>query len=222
MHPARPLLVRAPRIITCDTDAAQCDVTFERLGMIEDGALLALGGRIAAIGTRREVEHQLVDFDALVERAMRAAGLGETLIAGRMRTSTMPDWRSQILELDLDGIVVPGLVDAHAHPLYAGDREADFAAQTRGAAAPLGMLHTIQRTRAALLEPERFWDDILRERLYLILKHGTTTLETKTGYALHKPGEDALLDVIRAHRDEPDLPRLISTFLGPHTLPPEF
>ncbi len=35
--------------------------------------------------------------------------------------------------------IVPGLVDAHAHPLFAGDREPDFAARLRGEPPPLGM-----------------------------------------------------------------------------------
>jgi imidazolonepropionase len=55
-----------------------------------------------------------------------------------------------------------------------------------------------------------------------MLAHGTTTLETKTGYALHKPGEAALLDLIAAHRADADVPRMIATFLGAHALPPEF
>ena len=104
-----------------------------------------------------------------------------------------------------DCVVVPGLVDAHAHPLFAGDREPDFAARLRGEKPPLGMLHTVERTRKALEHPERFWN-ALEPRLRAIAAHGTTTLETKTGYALHKPGEMELLDLIHAHRDEDGLP----------------
>ncbi len=126
-------------------------------------------------------------------------------------------------EIDLrDCVVVPGFVDAHAHPLYAGDREADFAARVLGEPPPLGMLYTIERTREALLDPGAFYERTIRPRLQLMLAHGTTTLETKTGYALHKPGESALLDLIAAHRDDPDVPHLIPTFLGAHALPPEF
>lgn len=123
-----------------------------------------------------------------------------------------------------DSVVVPGFVDAHAHPLFAGDREPDFAARRRGEPAPLGMLYTVRQTRA-MLEDEsargQFWERI-RERLALIARHGTTTLEVKTGYALHKDGETQLLDLIHAHRDEPGLPKLVATFLGAHALPPEF
>ncbi|MDQ6931105.1 MAG: amidohydrolase family protein, partial [Candidatus Eremiobacteraeota bacterium] len=63
---------------------------------------------------------------------------------------------------------------------------------------------------------------LVRQRLHLMALHGTTTAEVKTGYALHKEGETQLLDLIDAHKDQPDLPRLISTFLGAHALPPEF
>jgi imidazolonepropionase len=121
-----------------------------------------------------------------------------------------------------NAVVVPGFVDAHAHPLFAGDREPDFSARVGGEKPPLGMAYTIEQTRVALLDPLAFYDRIVGPRLRLILAHGTTTLETKTGYALHKPGESALLDLIAAHRDDAAVPRLVATFLGAHALPPEF
>lgn len=131
--------------------------------------------------------------------------------------------RGDVEELDLgDCTIVPGFVDAHAHPLYSGDREPDFAARLRGEKAPLGMLYTVEQTRQALLDPVTFYEGTIRPRLAMMLAHGTTTLETKTGYALHKPGEAALLDIIAAHRDDAGVPRLIATFLGAHALPPEF
>ena len=119
-----------------------------------------------------------------------------------------------------DHILVPGFVDAHAHPLFAGDREPDFAARQRGEKPPLGMLYTVEQTRKALESPHTFRDAI-QERLQIIALHGTTTLETKTGYALHKPGEMELLDLI-AGLQEHTLPHLVPTFLGAHALPPEF
>ena len=185
------LIVRARTIVTCDSDAPQCGVDFERLGRIHDGAILCEGDRVVAVGPRAEVE----------------AG-----VPG-----------SGVRELDVgDAVVVPGFVDAHAHPLFAGDREADFAARLRGEKPALGMAYTIERTREALLDPASFYGRIVEPRLRTILAHGTTTLETKTGYALHKPGESALLDLIAAHRDDAGVPRLVATFLGAHALPPEF
>jgi imidazolonepropionase len=148
---------------------------------------------------------------------------GERIAAIGPRVDVERDLRGRDAEIvELDGVVVPGFVDAHAHPLFDGDREADFSSRLRGEKPQLGMLYTVERTRDALLEPERFYERVVRERLQTMLAHGTTTLETKTGYALHKPGEDALLDLIARHRDDANIPHLIATFLGAHALPPEF
>ncbi|HTU70313.1 MAG TPA: amidohydrolase family protein [Candidatus Baltobacteraceae bacterium] len=148
---------------------------------------------------------------------------GERIAAVGPRAQIERSVHGGVEELDLrDCVIVPGFVDAHAHPLFAGDREPDFASRLRGDTPQLGMLYTVERTRDALLDPESFYDGVVRPRLQTMLAHGTTTLETKTGYALHKPGEDALLDLIAAHRDDADVPAMIGTFLGAHALPPEF
>jgi imidazolonepropionase len=148
---------------------------------------------------------------------------GEAIVAVGPRAQIESRVRGEAEELDLrDCVIVPGFVDAHAHPLFAGDREPDFAARQRGEKAPLGMLYTVERTREALLDAGAFYERTIAPRLHAMLVHGTTTLETKTGYALHKPGEDALLDLITYHRNDLDVPQLIATFLGAHALPPEF
>jgi imidazolonepropionase len=157
-----------------------------------------------------------IDDGALVLDGERIAAIGP-------RAEVERSLRGDVEELDLsDCVIVPGFVDAHTHPLFAGDREPDFASRLRGKKAALGMLYTVERTREALLDAQRFYDGTVRLRLRTILEHGTTTLETKTGYALHKPGEDALLDLITHHRHDADVPHLIATFLGAHALPPEF
>ncbi|MGZ6126900.1 MAG: amidohydrolase family protein [Vulcanimicrobiaceae bacterium] len=187
---AGTLVYRAKTIVTCDTDAAQSGVSFERLGRIDDGALVVDGDRIVALGKRIDVEARMKGRDV------------------------------EVLDFP-DCVIVPGFVDAHAHPLFAGDREPDFAAKLRGEKPPLGMLYTVEETRRALEEPVTFWH-LVQARLQLMLAHGTTTLETKTGYALHAPGENMLLTMIDEHKDLPSLPRLVATFLGAHALPPEF
>ncbi len=166
-----------------------------------------------------------IDFEALGRIENGALVIeGDTISAiERDSDSFRSSGENACERIDLhDCVIFPGFVDAHAHPLYAGNREADFTARTRGESAPLGMLYTIERTREALLDPARFYETTIRPRLRTMLAHGTTTLETKTGYALHKPGESALLDLIAQHRNDPDVPSLVATFLGAHTLPPEF
>jgi imidazolonepropionase len=145
---------------------------------------------------------------------------GRVLWSGSIDALPAP-YRNAELHEYRDGVVFPGFVDAHAHPLFAGDREPDFAARQRGEKAPLGMLYTVEQTRKALEHPQDFWRRI-ETRLRTIAAHGTTTLETKTGYALHKPGEMELLSLITEHQNDAALPRLVATFLGAHALPPEF
>ncbi len=194
------MIVRARTVITCDADAAQCGIDFDALGRIDDAALMIEGGKFSEVGPS----------SSLLPSASRPE-----------RSRWARDDTNEILDLS-DCVVVPGLVDAHAHPLFAGDREPDFTARLRGEPPPLGMLYTVAQTREALLDPVTFYEETVRPRLRTILAHGTTTLETKTGYALHKPGESALLDLIAQHRNDPDVPNLIATFLGAHALPPEF
>ena len=194
-----PLLVRARGVVTCKTSAPQNGITFEQLGYIPNGALLFSGGTIDAIGPAAEIE-------SLVRAASEK-------------------YRIDVLDLP-DCIVFPGFVDAHAHPLFSGDREPDFAARLAGQKPSLGMLYTVEQTRDALDHETAFSNTIAR-RLQTIAEHGTTTLETKTGYALHKPGEMQLLDLIaqcNAARESGfgRFPRLVATFLGAHALPPEF
>jgi imidazolonepropionase len=164
-----------------------------------------------------------IDFDALgrIDDGAIAVEGGVVTAIGEAEEVTKR-FGGDAAEVSHEGVIFPGFVDAHAHPLFAGDREPDFAARLRGEKPRLGMLYTVERTREALLDEEQFYRSVIRPRLQTILAHGTTTLETKTGYALHKPGESALLDLIADHRNDADVPRLVPTFLGAHALPREF
>ncbi|MQA05988.1 MAG: imidazolonepropionase [Streptosporangiales bacterium] len=123
------------------------------------------------------------------------------------------------------GLVTPGFIDAHTHPVYAGDRSAEIAARSAGAtyaeiaAMGGGIASTVEATRA---EP---WDGLsaaLRARLRDFIGSGTTTLEAKTGYHLTREGELQAVRMLADLADEPVLPRLSVTFLAAHALPPEY
>ena len=202
--------------MTCDTDAPQCGITFDALGRIDDAAMLIEDGIITAIGPANVILSEASEAGVILSGASEASA-----VEGRANAALSEVEGRQELNLG-NCIIFPGFVDAHAHPLYAGDREPDFAARLRGETPPLGMRYTIERTREALLNPAEFYETTIAPRLRTIFAHGTTTLETKTGYALHKPGETALLDLIAQHCDDPGIPHLIPTFLGAHALPPEF
>ncbi len=123
-----------------------------------------------------------------------------------------------------EGCIVPGLVDAHTHPVYAGSRVDEFAMRARGATyldihrAGGGIASTVRATR------EASHDDLVartRRVLRRMLAHGTTTVEAKSGYSLDTALELRDLRVLRdAGRGLPL--EVVSTFLGAHALPAEF
>lgn len=123
-----------------------------------------------------------------------------------------------------DRCVIPGFVDAHTHLVFAGDRSDEFARKMSGAsyqeiAASGGGIHsTVGATRAAT-EEELFVDAAARARR--MIAAGTTTLEIKSGYGLDLEAEIRLLRV--AQRIGEEFPITVkTTFLGAHSVPPEF
>lgn len=123
------------------------------------------------------------------------------------------------------GLVTPGLIDAHTHPVYAGNRWAELAMRSNGAttgeitAAGGGLSSTVTVTRGT--DPWTLCNGV-RDRLARWLRAGTTTVEAKTGYHLTRDGELADVRLLRSLEEEPGMPRLHVTFLAAHAIPPEF
>jgi imidazolonepropionase len=121
-------------------------------------------------------------------------------------------------ELDT-ALVTPGLVDAHTHPVFAGDRSDEVAARLAGA--PYtggGILRTVEATRRC---PDAELEERVERRLCAALAAGTTTIECKTGYGLALDEELRHLRILG--RVAGRLPiRIVRTFLGAHAIPPEF
>jgi imidazolonepropionase len=123
------------------------------------------------------------------------------------------------------GLVTPGLIDAHTHPVYAGNRWAELAMKSNGssateiAAAGGGIASTVTVTRGT--DPWTLCSGV-RERLKEWLLSGTTTIEAKTGYHLTRDGELADVRMLRSLENEAMVPRIHVTFLAAHSVPPEY
>jgi imidazolonepropionase len=135
---------------------------------------------------------------------------------GRMRD--LPRLDGDVEEIDGRGLAaIPGLVDCHTHPAFAGDRANEFALRAAGAtygellAAGGGILSTTRATRAAGAEALR---EIVADHRDAMLAHGTTTFEGKSGYGLDRDTELVQLEAVRAAGGVP-------TWLGAHAVPPE-
>jgi imidazolonepropionase len=143
---------------------------------------------------------------------------GDTIDAvGRMRD--LPALDGDVDELDGRGLcAIPGLVDCHTHPCFAGDRVEEFALRSRGAtyeelhAAGGGIMATVTATRAAGVDALA---DAVRKHRSWMLRAGTTSFEGKSGYGLDRDAELASLRAIAAVGGVP-------TWLGAHAVPPEF
>ena len=157
------------------------------LGLIQDGAVLIADGFIEDVGPSRRVENL-----ALARNAK---------------------------EIDASGrVVMPGFVDSHTHLVAGPARVADYEMQTAGATheqiaaaggGTLAVARAIQELSPRALEAQA------RHALEDALRHGTTTLEAKSGSGLTEANEFKILRVHSALREQPL--DIVSTFLNAHT-----
>jgi imidazolonepropionase len=144
--------------------------------------------------------------------------LGGGTIEGVGRMDDLASIAGDVEEVDGRGLsAIPGLVDCHTHPAFAGDRANEFALRAAGAtyeellAAGGGILSTTRATRAAGAEALRAIVGRYRDAM---LAHGTTTFEGKSGYGLDRDTELAQLEAVRSAGGIP-------TWLGAHAVPAE-
>jgi len=128
-------------------------------------------------------------------------------------------------EIDASGkTVIPGFVDPHTHLVFAGSREDELVMKIEGKSYMEileeggGILNTVRSTREA---SKKVLKEQSLKRLDRMLYSGTTTVEAKSGYGLDKENEIKSLEVIRELDNEHPVD-LIPTYLGAHSLPPEF
>lgn len=164
------------------------------VGRIERGAVAADGERIVWVGPASELSSAV---------------------------DVAPDARRVDAEL---GTVLPGFVDSHTHLIFGGSRHDEFERRLMGqsyqeiAAAGGGIRSSVRHTRQA---SEDELAEVGRRRLDLLLRHGTTTVECKSGYGLSTEHEMKQLRALqRASAGQPV--RTVSTFLGAHEFPEEF
>lgn len=121
-------------------------------------------------------------------------------------------------------VLLPGFVDPHTHVVWVGERAAEFEQRVAGAtymeimAGGGGIMATVRAVRDADLEQLM---DESRSRLQSMLRHGSTTVEAKTGYGLSLATEMRMLEAVIS-LDQEGPWDLAATFLGAHAIPAEY
>ena len=157
------------------------------------------------------------DAAVLIEKGVIVAAGPKEVILKR----TSPE-KCRIVDA-LGRVVLPGFVDAHAHPVFAAPRLFDFEQRTRGrtyseiAAGGGGILSTVDLVRRSSAET---LTASLKRWTQKFLESGTTTVEAKSGYGLDWENERKILQVLAQAVKEGPL-GIIPTFLGAHAVPPE-
>jgi imidazolonepropionase len=154
---------------------------------------------------------------ALVVRAGRIAGVLPTKEAMQVYTG------SAIVDC-AGGVLTPGFVDSHTHAVFGGWRAAEYEMRARGIpymeiARQGGGINASVRDVRARSEEELI--ELAVPRLYEMVRHGTTTVEIKSGYGLNVEDELKQLRVIRALAERVPL-RIVATFLGGHDVPLDY
>ncbi len=169
--------------------------SMSELGIIENGAMLIRGDRIVWVGPTKDIP-------------VREPGIRYQTLDG----------------VGLDLLALPGFVDSHTHPIFAGNRVQEYELRIQGkssqeiAASGGGIASSVEQLRSATVnqlldKAERYFRHFL--------SHGTTTIEAKSGYGLRLEDEIKILQVLAALRERNRL-EIVPTFLGAHAVPEEF
>ncbi len=166
----------------------------KELAIINDGAIAIKDGKIIFVGTTKEL--------------MKTVKIDEKTI-----------------QIDATNkLVTPGFIDPHVHLIFAGSRENELTMKLAGKTyleileAGGGILKTVRETRKATIEELVENGKSILDKM---LKHGTTTVEAKSGYGLSTKDEIKSLEAVRV-LDKQHPIDLVPTFLGAHAIPPEF
>ena len=186
--------------------------------------LLTNAGPIAHLAGSGPIVGHVHDDSALVSEAGLAILVEDHIIKKIAESEELESEFSDAEILDLEGkAVIPGLVDAHTHLLWAGDRSREVTWRQKGltyrqiAGKGGGIAATVTPTR------ESSDSDLAHlgiERMREALRNGTTHMEAKSGYGLNTETELRLLTIAESISAIQGLPSLDLTWLGAHSAPP--
>lgn len=180
---------------------------------------------VTCTGSDRPRRGNEMSYDILIEDGWVAIAGDRIVGIGKGDIPREIEVGADTLVIDARGkVVAPGFVDCHTHLVHGGSREMELAMKLEGV--PYleilkrggGILSTVRATRAA--SEEELYQKA-KKSLDIMLLHGTTTVEAKSGYGLNLEDEIKCLKVAkRLHEEHPV--DIVSTFMGAHAIPEEY
>ena len=187
------LITGAAQLLTLRGGAPRRGNSLLNLGLVEDGAVLVCDGKIAAVGTRRQVEAR-----------KDAKGAQKLDVGGRVVLPGFVDSHTHLIH---------AASRAEEYELKIRGASYEEIARKGG-----GILNSVKKLRAATSEALKAR---ARAALEEFASYGTTTVEAKSGYGLDVDSELKILRLQRELKGEQPL-EIVSTFLGAHVVPAEF
>ena len=163
------------------------------LGRLPNGVIAVAGGIIIGAGPEEEIEKKV---DTAAARVLDASGK----------------------------IAAPGFIDCHTHVVFGKSRSREFGLKMTRSGPEIEAMGIKTGIPASIIMTRECSEEELfagaSDRLNRMLRCGTTTVESKSGYGISGPAELKMLRVNRRLTDELPL-EVVSTFLGAHDFPPE-
>ena len=192
--------------------------------MSESLAIVNCGQLVTLAGARRpRTGGDLRQLAIIEDGAMLVRGEFIEAVGRRREIESLIGADCEVLDAG-HRVMLPGFVDAHTHPVFAGIRANEFEQRASGAsyreiaARGGGIRSTVRSTRNAspadLVKAGKRYAD-------WFLRNGTTTIEAKSGYGLTLEDEVKILRAVQQLNDETPL-RYVPTFLGAHDIPTEY
>ncbi len=180
------------QLVTCKQGFTGCKEDEDSLGFLENACVVIEGEKIVWVGKQSDFKAENYHFSETID----ASGC----------------------------TVLPGFIDSHTHAVFAGSRDDEYEMRISGmpymeiASKGGGITSTVMAVRKA---SEENLFTLALDRVNSMVKHGTTTLEIKSGYGLTLEDELKMLRVIKRLDESADID-IVPTFLGAHEFPPEY
>jgi len=187
------IIKNASELVTCKGKSPKHGKDMAEIGMINNGCVVIENDIITDVGTTDEILKKYNENEFKVIDASNKA-------------------------------VLPGFIDSHTHFIFGGYRADEFSWRLRGDTYMSimerggGITSSVRATRDTSLEE---FIEVGKKRLDKMMAMGVTTVEGKSGYGLDRETELKQLEAMKELNKIHPLD-IVATFLGPHSVLPEY